>query len=191
MKVRLFVDMDGTLCVFTPVEYIEELYEENRFLNAEPHIDVVNCVKNLIYSHSDEIEVYVLSCYLADSNFALSEKNKWLDRYLPEIDADHRIFVPCGEEKADYVVNGISENDYLLDDYTKNLCAWDPPGQGIKLLNGINQTRGTWLKNRVRYDRSGRDIARDICRIMNGEEIKDELPPRKTCIKSDKAKERG
>ncbi|MCC8022197.1 MAG: hypothetical protein LIO46_00170 [Clostridiales bacterium] len=96
-----------------------------------------------------ELEVNVLSAVLSDSSYALDEKNAWLDKHLPEIDNAHRFFPPCGTEKKDAVPFGVKETDFLLDDYTVNLNDWEPPARGIKLLNGINHTKGTWTKSMV------------------------------------------
>jgi len=104
---------------------------------------VVNAVKELIARDKD-VEVYILSSVLSDSDYAIQEKNEWLDRYLPEIPRDKRLFPPCGEDKKTVVPKGVTETDFLLDDYTINLMQWEPPGQGVKLLNGINHTKGTW-----------------------------------------------
>ena len=39
----------------------------------------------------------------------------------------------------------LNSNDYLIDDYTKNLIDWKQSGgTGIKFLNGINHTNKTW-----------------------------------------------
>lgn len=168
-KQRLFVDMDGTLAVFKEVDTLETLYEKGYFLNLEPQMDVVNAVKHIMKTQP-EIEVYTLSAVLTDSQYALDEKNQWLDRYLPEIDQDHRIFPPCGQDKKEYVKDGIREDDYLLDDYTHNLVLWQPPARGIKVLNGINHTRGSWDSDRIRYDKDPRELAQNIVNIMQGRE---------------------
>lgn len=97
---RLFVDMDGTLAVFKPVDEMETLYEKGYFLNLEPHENVVAAIKEIVTKNPD-IEVNILSAYLTDSKYALQEKNAWLDRYLPEIDREHRVFVPCGTDKKE------------------------------------------------------------------------------------------
>ena len=94
------------------------------------------------------IEVYILSSVLSDSPYALKEKNAWLDQYLPELDAEHRIFPACGQDKKDYIPGTPGKTDFLLDDYTKNLQLWEVPCVGIKLLNGINNTHG-WKGKKV------------------------------------------
>lgn len=170
---RLYVDMDGTLSVFTPVDTHEYLYQEGFFRDAQPQENVVEAVRDIIQNHP-EIEVYILSAYLTDSEFALNEKNEWLNRYLPEIDVEHRIFVPNGSDKKEYVPGGLRTNDFLLDDYTVNLNQWQPPARGIKLLNAINHTRGTWEHDRIRYDRTPQELAQGIVAVMqNGERIID------------------
>lgn len=174
---RLFVDMDGTLAVFTPVDELETLYEQGYFLNLQPHENVVAAIKEIITKHP-EIEVSILSAYLSDSKYALAEKNQWLDKYLPEIDSKHRVFVPCGTDKKEGIPNKIRKDDFLLDDYTKNLNDWQPPARGIKLLNGINHTRGTWPHDRIRHDRGVEELAEGILSIMRDEkQIYDQKKP--------------
>lgn len=146
-KSRLFVDMDGTLAEFKSVDTLEKLYEEGYFFNLKPQMSVVLAIKEIIKKEPD-IEVFILSSVLSDSKYALNEKNKWLDIYLPEIDVSHRIFPPCGEDKKNYIPD-LSSSNFLLDDYTKNLTLWEPPCVGIKLLNGINHTHGTWKGRKV------------------------------------------
>mgnify|MGYP002512213969 CR=1 FL=1 len=167
-KQRIFVDMDGTLAVFHPVDELETLYEKGYFLNLEPQKNVLAAIRELTVNHT-EIEVNILSAYLSDSPYALQEKNEWLDRFLPEIDRDHRIFVPCGTDKKEGIRGGIRENDFLLDDYTKNLNEWQPPARGIKLLNGINHSRGTWIHDRLRHDRDALSLTSAILSIMKDE----------------------
>ncbi|MEG0018372.1 MAG: hypothetical protein RR724_06515, partial [Hydrogenoanaerobacterium sp.] len=162
---RLFVDMDGTLAVFTPASKLETLYEKGYFADLAPIQNVVDSVK-LIVSEHPEIEVNILSAYLSDSPYALAEKNAWLDKYLPEIDSAHRIFPPCGQSKKDYIPNGVKPTDFLLDDYTHNLREWEPPARGIKLLNGINNTHGTWQKASIHFDKRPQELAGSIVSVM-------------------------
>lgn len=174
-KKRLFVDMDGTLAVFTPVDTLETLYQPGYFLNQAPHINVIEAVRQII-SDCPDIEVNILSAYLSDSNYALAEKNEWLDRYLPEISSEHRVFLPCGEDKKSVIKGGVKSTDYLLDDYTKNLTLWHPPGSGIKLLNGINHTHKTWQRDCVGFDNSPDMLAAKLFGVMRGVQAKDSKP---------------
>lgn len=176
-KIRLFVDMDGTLAVFNPTKKLEDLFEEGYFRNLKPYDEVVEAIKQLI-TFEPTVEVYILSAYLTDSEYALKEKNEWLDEHLPEIDQAHRCFCPCGSNKAEYVPGKeIKRTDVLLDDYTVNLNSFDPPGFGIKLLNGINDTHKSWQGERISRFMSSTEIALSIVDkisvLINNEKDKD------------------
>lgn len=170
MKKRLFVDMDGTLAVFQSVDTLETLYEEGYFANLKPQQSVVDAIREM-HHRCPDIEIYIMSAVLSDSPYALNEKNAWLDKYLPEVDKKHRIFPPCGVDKKAYVPEGIRQSDYLLDDYTKNLVLWQPPAKGIKLLNGINHTKGTWKYDMVSSARTEISLANMITSIMRDGQI--------------------
>lgn len=166
-KQRLFVDMDGTLAEFKPVDTLETLYEKDYFLNLKPNENVLGAIKQLIAQN--DIDVYILSAYLSDSHYALDEKNAWLDKYLPELPQEKRLFVPCGTDKSVVVPGHIKHDDYLLDDYTKNLSEWEPPARGIKLINGINHTNGTWQGDKIQFTHSPEEISNMISSVMKGE----------------------
>lgn len=164
-RIRVFVDMDGTLAKFQNVDTLETLYEEGYFLNLPPQPAVVEAVKRL--ADDPRVEVFILSSALSDSKYALTEKQAWLDRYLPEIDWMHRIFPPCGEDKKMHIPDGIRTTDCLLDDYTRNLSRWEPPAKGIKLLNGINHTKGTWQGAMVSHELAGEKLYQElVARIL-------------------------
>lgn len=141
---RIFVDMDGTLAKWNNVEF-EQLFEEGYYRNLEPNQELLDEVNSLIRQGED---VYILSAYLTESNYAKSEKQEWVKQYLPELKEDKQIFVPYGTNKAEYLkehYSPITNQDYLVDDYTQNLLEWkEYGGIGVKYLNGINHTRGTW-----------------------------------------------
>lgn len=168
--------MDGTLAEFKLTDEIETLYEKGYFAELKPQENVVGGIKAFITEHSD-VEVYVLSSVLSDSSYALSEKNEWLDKYIPEIDEAHRIFVPCGEDKAAYVTGGISGNDILLDDYSANLHAWENQGGfAIKLMNGINGNKGTWRGERISYQNTAESFKNGLyLKIIDRQVIRDNL----------------
>lgn len=46
------------------------------------------------------------------------------------------------------------------------LNEWSPPAHGIKLMNGINHTKGTWKSDKVFFDRTPEEIVMDIESIM-------------------------
>lgn len=167
-KKRLFVDMDGTLAEFKVVDTLERLYEPHYFERLKPNESVVEAVNDINHNHP-EIEVYILSAVLTDSKYALYEKKNWIKEYLPEIPEDRCIFPPCGSDKKDFIPDGIRSDDFLLDDYSLNLNAWEPPARGIKLLNGINGNNGTWDKDSVSYLNSSEMLSEKICSIINND----------------------
>lgn len=140
-KRRLFVDMDGTMVTWRAAEREEDLLEPGFFLNAPANIEVVKAVNAL--SGDQDVEVFSLSAYFTESAYALQEKNEWLDTRT-KIRGENRVFCPYGADKTLFVPGGIRPDDVLLDDYTPNLVAWAKRGCAVKLLNGINGTKGTW-----------------------------------------------
>lgn len=163
---RLFVDMDGTLAEFKTVDTLETLYEKDYFLHLKPNENVLGAIKQLIAGN--DFDVYILSAYLTDSRYALEEKNAWLDKYLPELPQEKRLFVPCGTDKSVAVPGLIRPDDYLLDDYTKNLSEWEPPAKGIKLINGINHTNGTWQGDKIQFTHAPEELSSMISDVMKG-----------------------
>lgn len=146
---RLYIDMDGTLAVFKPTEEIETLYEKDYFRKLPPQGNMIEGIK-LFMKANPQTEVFILSSVLSDSPYALEEKQDWLDLYLPQIDRAHRIFPPCGVDKAEFIYGDIKPTDILLDDYTNNLLSWQKHGgTGIKAMNGINGTKGRWQDRQI------------------------------------------
>lgn len=202
VRPRLFVDMDGTLAEWRSIEIKFEkeedttlenilkrlddvLYSKNYYRNLRPYENVVEAVRNVI--KQQEIEVFILSCAKPDRNGVspLKDKNKWLDKYLPEIDAAHRIFVPDGENKRHYVPGGLKATDALLDDYTKNLKLFE--GLGIKLLNPVNSNNKTWDGSAVSFSEASDKIAAALHRIIQDKAHIRHAEPEKTTEKiSDK-----
>lgn len=164
---RLFIDMDGTLAEFHPVDTMETLYEQGYFAQLAPHENVVNGIKTFMRENPDA-EVFILSSVLTDSPYAQAEKNAWLDRYLPEIGMDNRIFASCGSAKNEFVPGGVRENDVLLDDYSKNLHEWS--GKTLKLMNGINGTKGSFQGEKISAEMPASEFAGKLASFCEGKE---------------------
>ena len=162
---RLFVDMDGTLAKFKKVDELEELYEKGYFVKLMPQRNVVNAIREIVLMGRD-LDVFILSAFLSDSSYALEEKNEWIEKYLPEIDREHRLFIPCGLDKREFIGN-LSREDILLDDYTLNLNSWSVLGKGIKLVNDINDTHKSWDGPRINYLSPSEKIVSEIKIIAN------------------------
>lgn len=125
---------------------LRRLIKPGWFSSLKSYQNVVDAVR--LISEQGGVEVFTLSAVLPDSPYAVEEKNLWLDHHAPFIDAAHRLFTSNGAEKFKAVPGGIKQADLLLDDYSVNLSAWVSamPGhtKAVKLLNGINGTKGTW-----------------------------------------------
>lgn len=169
----LCVDMDGTIVVWRGASSEEDLFQKGFFLNVGAYPSVLSAVKEIIKTRKD-IEVYIVSAVLNDSKYAIDEKNQWLDMYLPEVNKAHRIFTLPHETKAEAVSKFADfKHDIiaLLDDYTLNLKEWVcHDGVGIKVMNGINGTNGTWCGAGVSVTSPDFDIANDIQWFIDREE---------------------
>ena len=140
---RVFIDMDGVLCEYRTEATIEDYESEGYFSSLAPRPAMIDAVKNLV--SSGNAEVFVLSSVVPKTKErAVSEKNEWLDRYLPDIDREHRIFPVCGSSKAEAA--GVSgRSDILLDDYSENLRGWSAAGgSAFKIINEINGKHGSF-----------------------------------------------
>lgn len=159
---RVFIDMDGSVARFHAKQnYLEEMYEETFFRNLDPYARIVAAIKKFAQKHP-EVELCILSAYPL-SSFAEKEKNEWLDEFLP---IKERIFLKAGDKKSDYIPE-ISKDDYLLDDYTKNLLEWtDAGGTGIKVKNELNCRSGIWKGEKVDVFNSSDEIVQDLERIL-------------------------
>lgn len=170
---RIFVDMDGTLAKWNNVEF-EQLFEEGYYRNLAPNVELLNEVNSLIRQGED---VYILSAYLTESEYAKKEKQEWVKQYLPELIEEKQIFVPYGTNKAEYLkehYSPITNDDYLIDDYTKNLLEWkEYGGIGVKYLNGINHTRGTWQGLRI-YEKTTKYNNTGLLNFVLSEKMKAE-----------------
>lgn len=167
-SVRLFVDMDGTLVTWRPTTTFEQLLEPGYFRNMPPYTSVVEAVRMLV---QNGIKPYTLSSYMEESKYALDEKNGWLDEFLPEIPQENRLFCPCTMSKSAFVqsVFGsmLNADYFLLDDYSENLHDWaDTGGTGIKLMNGLNGSKGSWTGAKVYRKQYAESISRDILRYI-------------------------
>ncbi len=147
---RVYFDMDGTIAKWRDVP-VEETRKPGYYADLEPETELLNFMRDAMKRGEN---IYILSSYYTDTR-ALLEKKKWLDRYLPEIDSAHCLFVPYGKtNKAEFLAGmlhrRLNKADILIDDHTPNLQYWEEAGGlGVKWLNGINGKKGCFEGARV------------------------------------------
>lgn len=166
---RLFIDMDGTLAEYRTFESMEQYFQNGYFSSLKPLQNVVDSIKEF-HKNNPDVEIFILSACPAESN-APAEKSMWLDKYLPEIKEENRIYTLIGQNKRDFIPGGIGRNDYLLDDYPHNLHDWCKEGSGIKLFNGLNANSEKWQDSCISYKNSASHIAKALADIIQHGEI--------------------
>lgn len=184
-KKNLFVDMDGTLAYWRSDSEIykdfrgnerafhtKDIFEEGYYHPnvLPPYMNTVEAIRK-IAKENNGIDVYILSSVADKSKTALSDKNLWIDKYLPEIPKERRVFLPWGTKKIDYLNLELSSCNILLDDYTINLQEFTTGNInniGIKLLNGKNDTHRSWQGARTSEKLVPEMIVSDIKKAFNG-----------------------
>lgn len=130
-KKRIFFDMDGVLAKFFFASTVEDLYRKGYFLNLPPQYRILRAAK--IISGIPWVDSYIISSVFADSDYAISEKNQWLDRFLPEIPKEKRFFPEAGTPKTQAFPFRVEAQDVLVDDYGVNVRDWNRIGCCIKV----------------------------------------------------------
>ncbi len=172
----VFIDIDGTLAEWREAAKYEELFEKGYFRTLRPYEPVLEAVRILI---NEKVEVYALSAYIPESEYALSEKKEWLAEHLPSLPKTRQLFCKQGRNKAWQVMkrfkqqkkpmSAFGKNCILLDDYSENLHQWAKSGgTGIKLMNGLNGTHGSWKGPAVSRFDSPKEIADGILSFVKG-----------------------
>lgn len=88
---RVFIDMDGVICEYKKNASVSDMENPGFFRALRPRTEAVDAVRCLLTS--GDADVYILSAVLPEIREAcIREKNEWLCRYLPEINAQHRVF---------------------------------------------------------------------------------------------------
>ncbi len=149
----LYIDLDGTAAVYDLSLFVSENKDETppflqlgrhvfRYLPA--HTNVIAAVNYLYnkYKGSNEVAIKILTSIpvgLCQAEHTL-DKYYWCDCHIDNFEEED--FFCVSVPKHDAVSNclwELTEDDYLVDDYPKNIKHWrDNGGTAIKCVNGIN-----------------------------------------------------
>jgi len=138
---RLFIDMDDTVVDFgSNIPNIKELMVQEHYferLQPLPFLHEVNKLASMCPEN-----IYILSACL-DTPYCKREKILWLKKYLPAVDKNNVIFTDNIHTKPKYLAKFhniiINQYDILIDDFTKNVVAWqEAGGTAIKFKNSFN-----------------------------------------------------
>ena len=160
--VVIFCDMDGVLAQWEPGCTYERTWEPNYFLNRDLEPSVKEALLLLVEAG---FNVCILSAAYMNG-IAEVDKTNWLDNNGMEI--LDRLFVPCGRNKADFVMSNEGVTYILLDDYNPNLISWRNEKRenskfiAVKFLNGLNGGTGTWDGPTIYHRSSGEVIANTL-----------------------------
>lgn len=140
MKIKLFLDMDGTIAKFNSKRNALSRFEneENFFLSLKPfkYIEEIN----QLVKENNNVDVFIISA--SPNENADKEKRLWVQQYLPDLPLANICFCRIGENKGKIIKEQlnitIDNTCYLLDDYTNNLLQWQSCGGcGIKRITSL------------------------------------------------------
>lgn len=149
----IYLDMDGFLAKYDYGIYLQTNPAWNEvgshvFRNVKIDMFAYNIVKGLSDVMGGDLYVLTSVCGMNAGirNEQIMDKMLWLSANYPQINLCN--FIACDSDKRNTIskIKGfrLTKSDILIDDYKKNLFAWNEAGgTGIKYLNGINSV-GCW-----------------------------------------------
>ena len=141
---KIFLDLDGTVAKFNVRNALERFDNEIGFFAKLGAYKGIESVNELAKSGI----IYIISA--SPNTQADNDKMIWINKYLPNVPLENITMCRVGENKAKIIESkysmSISQECYLLDDYTKNLQEWVANGgTGIKRLTSVaDNSTGKW-----------------------------------------------
>lgn len=141
---KIFLDLDGTVAKFNVKNALKRFDNEIGFFARLGAYKGIESINELAKSGI----IYIISA--SPNAQADNDKMIWINKYLPNVPQENITMCRLGENKAKIIENkysmSISQECYLLDDYTKNLQEWVANGgTGIKRLTSVaDNSTGKW-----------------------------------------------
>lgn len=141
---RIFLDLDGTVAKFNVRNALQRFDNEIGFFAKLGAYKGIESINELAKSGI----IYIISA--SPNTQADNDKMIWISKYLPNVPQENITMCRLGENKAKIIESkysiAISQECYLLDDYTKNLQEWVANGgTGIKRLTSVaDNSTGKW-----------------------------------------------
>ncbi len=167
-KVLLSIDMDGVTAKWKEVSR-SEYSTPGYFLGLEAQENLIGAIRELANDQNADFQMCITSHVI--NEVAKEEKKAWntiKDIVIPQI------YPMYGSSKAEALKEEFNlDEDTIcihLDDFTKNLREWQSHGEnfiGIKWLNGINGTHGTWDGLTLSYKASKEELLKQL-RLLVG-----------------------
>ena len=158
---KVIFDIDGTLAQFLLVG--PDVWSKEGYAETLPVMQNMVGAAKILAKHAS---IYSASAAI-DKPWSIPNKGAWLDREVPEIKKENRVYTKYGEDKSAIIGQAIDiePGDVFIDDYTPNLIDMQkafPSLTCVKVLNGINDTNKTWKGARISADSSPEAIAMQI-----------------------------
>lgn len=159
MKIKLFLDLEGTIARYTDsFTAWEDLMKSDKFQNMKLQKNLAEAIRIIKKDYSKQFELYLLCNLPFYDKRLIKERNQWIDHHLPEIDFNHRFYLKREQRKEDFVKLHFGSVDWstiLLDDYRSNCVKWKKAGGiSIHFVNELVSEKGNYQGEVIHYDNS-------------------------------------
>ena len=161
-RFNIMTDGDGTLVVFDKTKGLDEISAPGYYRG----LPILGNISKALEYCSEYSDIYLVSAVMPYPH-VIPDKDYCYENIVPFIRSDRRVYTEYGRPKAEQIDGRINilPGDVFLDDYTPNLIEMSsahPEITCIKVMNGINGTKGTWDGPRLYAFSSIKSIANTI-----------------------------
>ena len=137
---NIFLDIDNTLALFSQKGKDKEACENAQTVGYYETLPIFHCAEDTLMDLTRlGANIWILSAYPLrpnekDVHSAKTEKEKWIETYLPFIPINHRLIIPVGTNKTEIIYSVCNPKTAIfIDDYGKNVShAYEAGIVGIK-----------------------------------------------------------